>query len=90
MTDAVHHFLVGDLVALLSCTLAVVTCGILGSYLVLKRESLLGDAISHAVLPGLVVAFMIANSRAPVPMFIGAGRSSISSGGMRPGTGPRI
>lgn len=76
MTDAVHHFLVGDLVALLSCTLAVVTCGVLGSYLVLKRESLMGDAISHAVLPGLVVAFMIASSRAPVPMFIGAGAAA--------------
>ena len=73
MSEAWHHFIAGDLVALLSCTLAVVTCGVLGSYLVLKRESLMGDAISHAVLPGLVVAFMISQSRAPVPMFIGAG-----------------
>ncbi|MFI4894055.1 MAG: metal ABC transporter permease, partial [Phycisphaerales bacterium JB058] len=73
MSDALHHFIAGDLVALLACTLAVMTCGVLGSYLVLKRESLMGDAISHAVLPGLVVAFMISHSRAPVPMFIGAG-----------------
>ena len=55
MSDALHHFIAGDLVALLACTLAVMTCGVLGSYLVLKRESLMGDAISHAVLPGLVI-----------------------------------
>ncbi len=73
MSQALHQFMVGDAVALLACTLAVVTCAILGSYLVLKRESLVGDAISHAVLPGLVVAFLVSQSRAPVPMFIGAG-----------------
>lgn len=73
MSEALHHFMVGDAVPLAACTLAVVTCAILGSYLVLKRESLMGDAISHAVLPGLVVAFMISHSRAPVPMFVGAG-----------------
>ena len=76
MSQALHHFMVGDAVPLAACMLAVVTCAILGSYLVLKRESLVGDAISHAVLPGLVVAFMISHSRAPVPMFIGAGAAA--------------
>ncbi|MFQ5413664.1 MAG: metal ABC transporter permease [Phycisphaerae bacterium] len=49
-----------------------VACAVLGCYLVLRRLSLLGDAISHAVLPGLAVAFMVAGSRAMVPMFLGA------------------
>ena len=37
-----------------------VSCAVLGCYLVLRRMSLLGDAISHAVLPGLVVAYLFA------------------------------
>jgi manganese/zinc/iron transport system permease protein len=39
-----------------------VSCSILGCYLVLRRMSLLGDAISHAVLPGLVLAFLLTGS----------------------------
>jgi manganese/zinc/iron transport system permease protein len=48
------------------------SCGLLGCFLVLRRLSMLGDAISHAVLPGIVVAFMLTHSRASLPMFIGA------------------
>ncbi len=48
------------------------SCALLGCYLVLRRMSLLGDAIAHAVLPGIVIAFIIFESRAPVPMFLGA------------------
>lgn len=48
-------------------------CGaMLGSFLVLRRLSLLGDAISHAILPGLAMAFILTSSRAPIPMLIGA------------------
>lgn len=47
-------------------------CAVLGSYLILRRMSLMGDAISHAVLPGLVVAFVLSSSTGIVPMFIGA------------------
>ena len=35
--------------------------------------ALLGDAISHAVLPGIVLAFLFTGSRAPLPMVLGAG-----------------
>lgn len=49
-----------------------VMCALLGVWLVLQRLSMLGDAISHAVLPGLAVAFLITSSRASVPMFVGA------------------
>ncbi len=48
------------------------SCGVLGCYLLLRRLSLLGDAIAHAILPGLVLAFMITGSRDIFPMFIGA------------------
>lgn len=52
--------------------LSAVSCALLGNYLVLRRMSLMGDAISHAVLPGLAIAFLISHSRSSVPMFIGA------------------
>lgn len=49
------------------------SCGLLGSFLVLRRMSMLGDAISHAVLPGIAIAFLLSESRHPVPMLLGAG-----------------
>ncbi len=49
-----------------------VSLGIIGSFLVLRRMALMGDAVSHAVLPGIVVAFLISNSRASLPLLIGA------------------
>lgn len=45
---------------------------LLGPYLVLRKMSMMGDAISHAVLPGLALAFLMTGSRASLPMFIGA------------------
>lgn len=55
-------------IALAACT----SCAIVGVYLVLRGMSLLGDAISHGVLPGLVVGFMVSGSRSLWPMLIGA------------------
>src|SRR5688572_20644236 len=49
-----------------------VACALIGCYLVLRRMSLMGDAISHAVLPGLVLAFVFSGSMNIVPLFIGA------------------
>src|SRR4029453_6263221 len=40
-----------------------VTCGLLGSFIVLRRQSLLGDAIGHAVLPGVCLGFALAGTR---------------------------
>ncbi len=47
-------------------------CALVGCFLVLRRMSMMGDAISHAVLPGLAVAFLLTGSRASLPMFLGA------------------
>lgn len=52
--------------------LCAVASALLGPFLVLRKMSMMGDAISHAVLPGLAVAFLITNSRASLPMFLGA------------------
>ncbi len=47
-------------------------CGLIGNYLILRRMALVGDAISHSVLPGLAIAFLLANSRSSTVMFLGA------------------
>ncbi len=52
--------------------LCAVGCAIPGSILVLRRMSLMGDAISHTVLPGIAIAFLITGSRDPVAMLLGA------------------
>jgi manganese/zinc/iron transport system permease protein len=52
--------------------LSAVAASLPGNFLLLRRMSLLGDAISHAVLPGLAVAFFISSSRSSLPMFAGA------------------
>jgi manganese/zinc/iron transport system permease protein len=49
-----------------------VSCAILGCYLVLRRLSLLGDAISHAVLPGIALGYLFSGSVAGLPILLGA------------------
>lgn len=45
--------------ALLSCALIGFTNGFLGTFIILRRQALLADALSHSLLPGLAVAAMI-------------------------------
>jgi len=52
--------------------LCAVASALVGNFLVLRRMSMLGDAISHAVLPGLAAAFFLTGSRDSLPMFVGA------------------
>ncbi|GJM30531.1 MAG: manganese transport system membrane protein MntD [Cyclobacteriaceae bacterium] len=63
--DAFWIILAGSLVA--------IPCGLLGCYLILRKMAMIGDAISHAVLPGIVIAFFVSGSREPVSMLLGAG-----------------
>ncbi|MCU0689647.1 MAG: metal ABC transporter permease, partial [Phycisphaerales bacterium] len=53
-------------------SVAAMTCAPVGCYLVLRRLSLLGDAISHAVLPGLVIAFLLTGKVGGWPAVLGA------------------
>lgn len=48
------------------------TSGVLGCFAVLRRQALLGDAMAHAALPGVVLAFMLTGSRAPLVLVLGA------------------
>ncbi|MBM4115222.1 MAG: metal ABC transporter permease [Phycisphaerae bacterium] len=61
-----------DLWTMATAVLASVACGLVGCWLVLRRLSLLGDAISHAVLPGIAGAFLLTGTRDVLPMLTGA------------------
>jgi len=61
------------LVILLVGSTVAASCALVGTFLVLRRMALLGDAISHAVLPGIVIAFLLTGQRSPLPMLLGAG-----------------
>jgi manganese/zinc/iron transport system permease protein len=60
-----------DLVVYAAILLGI-TCGVLGCFIVLRRQSLLGDAIGHAVLPGVCVGFMFAGGRSTPALLLGA------------------
>lgn len=52
--------------------LVAAACGLIGNYLILRRMALVGDAISHSVLPGIALAFLISHSTGSGAMFVGA------------------
>ena len=52
--------------------LCAMACALPGTFLLLRRMSMMGDAISHAVLPGLAIAFLVSGSRTSWGMFFGA------------------
>ncbi len=58
-------------VALGSAILGV-TSGALGCFTVLRRQSLFGDALSHAALPGIGVAYLLAGAKDSLPLMLGA------------------
>lgn len=74
-----NEFLTLDLMPMLAALLAALSCGMLGNFLVLRRLSLMGDAISHAVLPGIAAAFIITQSRQPLAMLLGAGVAALAT-----------
>ena len=61
-----------DFWIILTGVLVAINCSLIGTFLVLRKMAMVGDAISHAVLPGIVVAFLIANSRNSLILLIGA------------------
>jgi manganese/zinc/iron transport system permease protein len=60
---------------LLSITILGVTTGLLGTFVLLRRQSLLGDAISHAALPGIALAFLLTHSKNPLVLMLGGALS---------------
>lgn len=62
-----------DAVWIITCgILIVISCSLLGCFLVLRKIAMIGDAISHAILPGIVIAFLFQNSFNSFYTFLGA------------------
>ena len=72
-------FLSVDLPAVLAATLALLACGTLGNWLVLRKEALAADAIAHAVLPGLVAGYLVTGTRSPWAMLGGAACAGLAA-----------
>ena len=66
-----------SLTPMLIGVLAAIACALPGNFLILRRQALIGDAISHVVLPGIVVAFLVTGTVATMPMLIGAGGAAL-------------
>ena len=57
---------------LAGCMLLGASSGILGSFALLRRRSLMGDALAHAALPGVCLAFLVTGARSIEHFMIGA------------------
>lgn len=68
-----------DIYIISTAALVSISCALLGCYLILRRMAMVGDAISHAVLPGIVIAFLVSGSRDSVTMLVGAGLIGIAT-----------
>ena len=58
--------------ALLASIMVGISCGILGAFIVLRNMSLVGDALSHAILPGVVFAFVLFGGYSVWGFFLGS------------------
>ncbi len=71
------EFVQFSLTPLLIGMLAAVACALPGNFLLLRRQALIGDAISHVVLPGIVVAFLVTGTVSAGPMLLGAAGAAV-------------
>ena len=56
---------------------SAIACAVPGNFLILRRQALIGDAISHVVLPGIVVAFLLTGVISAIPMLLGAAGAAV-------------
>lgn len=58
-----------------------VCCGLMGAFLVVRKLALMGDALSHAVLPGVALGFLWNMTKDPIAIFIGATTAGLLGAG---------
>jgi manganese/zinc/iron transport system permease protein len=66
-----------ELAIVLTGVLCAVACSLLGAFLVLRKMAMMADAISHAILPGLVVAYFLAHGPNLLAGFVGAAGTAV-------------
>jgi manganese/zinc/iron transport system permease protein len=66
-----------SLTPILIGALAAIACALPGNFLILRRQALIGDAISHVVLPGIVAAFLVTGAVSTLPVLIGAAGAAV-------------
>ncbi|MFK7870045.1 MAG: metal ABC transporter permease [Roseobacter sp.] len=71
------EFVTLSLTPMLIGVFVAIACALPGNFLVLRRQALIGDAISHVVLPGIVVAFLLTGVIATGPMMLGAAGAAV-------------
>lgn len=72
-----NEFVALSLIPMLIGVFASIACALPGNFLLLRRQALIGDAISHVVLPGIVLGFLITGAVAAGPMMLGAAVAAI-------------
>lgn len=70
-------FMMFSLVPMTVAIIISMTCALVGNFLVLRRQSLISDAISHVALPGIVASFLLTGAIASTAMMLGAGVSAL-------------
>ena len=73
----INDFIAFSLPPILIASFAALACALPGNFLILRKQALIGDAISHVVLPGIVLAFLVSGSISTVPMLLGAAAASL-------------
>lgn len=68
--------------AVVGCTLVGLCCGVMGGFLVVRRLALLGDTLSHAVLPGVAAGFLWTMRKDAVAIFVGAVAAALLGAGV--------
>ncbi|WP_354003157.1 metal ABC transporter permease [Algoriphagus limi] len=56
-----------------TASLIAISCGLLGVFMMLRKMAMTGDAISHAVLPGIVIGFLVSGTQRGLEVIVGAG-----------------
>ena len=77
-----EEFVILSLAPIVIGVLASVACALPGNFLLLRRQALIGDAISHVVLPGIVVAFILTGTVTAWPMMLGAAGAALVAVGI--------
>jgi manganese/zinc/iron transport system permease protein len=76
------EFVALTLPPLIIATLAALACALPGNFLILRRQAMLGDAMAHVVLPGIVAAFLLTGSASTPVMLAGAMAAAALSSAM--------